>query len=478
MTIENIQIMIRFKYMLALVGVFMGITQIGAQDTLSLSLQECRSLAVKNSEVVKIAEEQIAKVQGQKIAAKSAWLPNIAANAVGVYSKQEFQQELFLPTAVPDLATGELVPNLMVDPTGQPIIGPDGQPIFNTYGYLPLDLTIHGGASAGVSAQQPLYAGGKIIAGNKMAQIGENMAFANKELKQAELIYQTDQYYYQYLSVKEKVKLANEYKQLLEELVRVVNNGYETGMTNRNELLKVQVKYNEAALQVQKAETGLALSQMALCRVIGIDLKSSLEIDDSITNVQFSLNSMDTLNATNRTEYKLLQDQVYMAEQNVKMIRGDYMPTAGVSVGYSYLMVGLKDMDNYDQHGYNAMASIKIPLTTFGEKKGKVKTAKAEYNIKQLELTQNTEYLQLEIEQARLNYINAYAEVEMTQVSLEQAEENMRISNDNYTLGMETVVNLLEAKAEWQKAYSSKIDALTSLKLHESNLLRIANNLM
>jgi outer membrane protein TolC len=469
----------QIRYIITFLTILLVDNGLKAQDTkLYLTLQECRSMAIENSEVVKIANENINKAQGEKTAAKSAWFPNISANALGVYSKQKFQQDIYLPTAVPDPATGELVPNVMVDPsTGIPITGPDGNPIYNVYGYLPFELTINGGAVAGVSAEQPIYAGGKIIAGNKMAQIGENMAFANKELKEAELIYYTDQYYYQYLSVKEKVRLAKEYQKLLDELARVVNDSYETGMTNRNELLKVQVKYNDALLQVQKAETGLALSQMSLCRVLGLDLNSSIVVNDSITNIQFCLDTIHSFSATDRIEYQLLSEQVNMAEQKIKMTRGDYMPTVGVSIGYNYFMIGLDNMDNYDQHGYSALATVSIPITTFGERKGKMKAAKADCNIRQLELEQNTKYLQLEIEQARLNYINAYTQVEMTQVSLEQAYENMRISDDNYSLGMETIVNLLEAKAEWQKSYSNKIDALTNYKIQESNLLRVSNNL-
>lgn len=469
----------QIRYTITFLTILFGINGIKAQDTtLYLTLKECRSMAIENSEMVKIANENINKAQGAKIAAKSAWFPNISVDALGVYSKQEFQQDIVLPTAVPDLATGELVPNVMVDPgTGNPIIGADGNPVYNVYGYLPFQLTFNGGAMAGISAKQPIYAGGKIIAGNKMAQIGENIAFANKELKEAELIYYTDHYYYQYLSVKEKVKLAKEYQQLLDELARVVNDSYETGMTNRNELLKVKVKYNDALLQVQKAETELALSQMSLCRVLGLDLNSSIVVSDSITNINFSLDSIDNFSATNRIEYQLLSEQVNMAEQKIRMTRGDYMPTAGVSLGYNFFMLGLDGMNNYNQDGYSIMASIKIPITTFGERKGKIKSAKADYNIKQLELEQKTEYLQLEIEQARLNYIDAYTQVEMAQVALEQAEENMRISDDNYSLGMETIVNLLEAKAEWQKSYSNKIDALTNYKIKESNLLRVSNNL-
>lgn len=449
-----------------------------AQQTLSVDRDACRAMAIENSEILKIADETINRAQGEKMAAKAARLPHISLTGTGLYSKQEINEDLLLPTQAFDPATGELVPNIAIDPTsGQPIIGPDGNPVFNLYGYLPLDITMYGTALANLAAQQPIYTGGKINAANNMASIGENMAGKNKMLKQSELIYATDQAYYQYLSVKEKVKLAEDYQKLLSKLVEMVDDSYETGMVNRNELLKVQVKYNEAALQAQKAKTGLALSQMALCRIIGVDLNTQLQISDSITNVRFNLDTLNNVSAGNRLEYQLLQSQVEMAEQNMKMVRGEYLPTVGVSVGYNYLVMGLKDMDNYDQHGINALASINIPIITFGERRGKIKSAKADFNTRQLELQQATNYLQLELEQARLNYTDAFTRVEMARTALEQASENMRISDDNYEIGMEPIVNVLEAKAEWQNAYSNKIDALTNFKIHESNLLRVSNRL-
>ncbi|HZK07298.1 MAG TPA: TolC family protein [Bacteroidales bacterium] len=450
-----------------------------AQQTLVLSREECRTMAIENSETLKIADETIYKAQGERMAAKAARFPHISLTGTGLYSKQEIHEELILPTLVLDPLAGGLVPNVAINPfTGKPLIGPDGNPVFNLYGYLPLDITMYGTALANLAAEQPIYTGGKIAAGNRMASIGENMAGKNRMLQQAELIYATDQAYYQYLSVKEKVKLAEDYKKLLEELATVVEGSYDIGMVSRNELLKVQVKYNEAALQAQKAKTGLALSQMALCRIIGVDLNTQLQIHDSITNVRFNSDSLIDVRAGNRLEYQLMQSQVDMAEQNIKMVRGEYLPTVGVSVGYNYLVMGLKDMDNYDQHGINALASVNIPIITFGERKGKIKSAKADYNTKQLELQQATNYLQLEIEQARLNYADAWARVEMAHTALEQVNENMRISDDNYQVGMETIVNVLEAKAEWQNAYSNKIDALTNFKIHESNFLRVSNRLV
>jgi len=303
------------------------------------------------------------------------------------------------------------------------------------------------------------------------------MAVENKKLKEFQIIYETDKLYYTFLSVKAKVKLALEYQKLLEELVNVVEDSYQTGMTNRNELLKVKVKYNEASLQVQQAQTGLELTRMSLCRIIGADLNTYLEINDSISTVNFDAEGITKAIASERVEYQLMQNQLKLTEQNIKIVRGDYMPTAGVSVGYNYFLLGLQDQENYDQHGFNAIASIKIPITNFGERKGKITAAKADYNIRQLELQQAEGFLQLEIEQARLTYVDAFSRVKMTAEAVEQASENMRISDDNYSLGMETIVNLLEAKAQWQQAYTNNIDALANFKIKESNLLRVANEL-
>ena len=454
-----------------------GSVLVNAQNNnvIELTLETCRNMAKETSEQVKIADENISKANGEKKAAQSAWLPNISLKGTGMYTNTQINQELTFPTKVFDMSTGELVPNIAVNPlTGEPIIGPDGNPVFNTYAYMPLDITLQGGFIASLSAEQPVYAGGKIIAGNKMADTGEKMAEENRNLKTTEVLFDADKSYYTYLSVKEKVLLAKKYQSLLAQLVKTVEDSYQTGMINQNELLKVKVQYNEASLQVQKAENGLELARMSLCRVIGVDFNTQIEINDSISRETGSIDNM-AASAKERIEYQLLQSNVEMAKQNIKMVQGDYLPNAGVSVGYNYYNIMLQGMDNYSSHGFNAIASVKIPITSFGERKGKVKSAKADYNIKQYELQQAEEYLQLEIEQTRLNLLDAQTRVEMTKTSQEQANENLRISRDNYNLGMETIVNLLEAQAEWQKAYSNKIDALTDLKIKESNYLRVTN---
>lgn len=444
-----------------------------------LTLEQCRAMAIESSEIVKISDITLDKATAMKRVAKTQYLPNISANLIGGYKKVEYSNELYLPTYNLDPTTGGLTPNLALDPsTGETLIGSDGVPIFNSYSYLPIDLTINGGYLATLNLTQPIYTGGKITAANSMANIGISMAKESKELKRIDAIYESDQAYWLYVSTREKVDLARKYKDLLEELVNVIENSYEVGMTNRNRLLKAQVNLNSATLTLQKAKSGLELTRMSLCRIVGLPLNSSITaVDTMLYSSDPKLDLFTDVSVTDRVEYDLLQKQIDMQSEQVNMVKSDFLPSAGVTAGYSYMGVGIADADDYTSSGLTLMGSIKIPITHWGEGNNRVKAEKAEREIKILELQRAAQLLTLEMEQAKLDMKDAFSRVGMSKEALEQASENLKVSQDNYELGMEPLVNLLEAQTEWQKSYSNLIESQTDFRLKETKYLKVSNKL-
>lgn len=89
-----------------------------------------------------------------------------------------------------------------------------------------------------------------------MASIGVEMAELNLKSVRAEVITETDEAYWQFLRLKELVVSAGKYKDVVAELVRSLTDAYQTGMASQNDLLKAQVKLNEAELLLQKHKTG------------------------------------------------------------------------------------------------------------------------------------------------------------------------------------------------------------------------------
>ena len=161
-----------------------------------------------------------------------------------------------------------------------------------------------------------------------------------------------------------------------------------------------------------------------------------------------------------------------MKRKEVNVTRSDFLPQVGVTAGYSY-GGGLK-LNGDDSHSasFSAMASVEIPIFNWGEGRNKIRVAKAEEEISRLNKEKLAEMMQLEISGNRFKLTDAQTRVNLTRSALAQAEENLKVSRDQYDVGMETLTNLLEAQVQWQQAWSDWVDAKAALRLSEAEYLK------
>lgn len=457
----------------------LSIAWFGGTSQETMTLQQCREMALRKNENLKVAGKQLEKAETQKAIARTYRLPNFSATGMGIYQNKDFEMELILPTQKPNLLTGELEPNLLIDPsTGYPVMGQDGNPIFNMYAWLPLNVSLSGAYMAGIAMEQPIYTGGKINAGNQMADIGIEMAGENRTLQQMNTLEEADKAYWTYISVSEKVKLAQQAVNMLDEIVQKARNAHEVGMANRNDLLKAQVEYNSARLNLQKAQNGLELSRMDLCRVTGLPFDTGITPLDTIIPVSIPADILLSNEALEqRPEYRLMQKNIAMQEQNIRLTKADFMPVAGIQAGYNHIG-GIKfSGTDFSNSSLNVLASVKIPLFHWGEGMKKINAAKIDMEISELEMEKNQQLLQLEMEQARLNLKLAGERITMNENALEQAEENLRVARDNYEVGMETVTGYLMAQTQWHQSRSELIDSKTDFKIKETAWLKVTGSL-
>ena len=325
--------------------------------------------------------------------------------------------------------------------------------------------------------EQPLFMGGKIRAAHQAAKFGEELAEENIRLNRSEVLVELEQAYWQCVRVQELVLVARKYKSVVNELVKNLEDAQQAGMAPLNDVLKAQVKYNDALLQLQQAEHGKQLAQMNRCRLVGLDLNTELVLTDSlsatITPVVLAL--PDGLEQ--RPDYNMLEKQVEMKRKEINVTRADFLPQVGVSAGYGY-GGGLKlNGDDSNSGSFSAMASVAIPIFNWGEGRNKVRVAKAEEEMSRLNKERLGEMMRLEIAGSRFKLNDAQTRIRLTESALEQAKENLRVSEDQYEVGMENLTNLLEAQAQWQQAWSEWVDAKAALKLCESEYLKAIGKL-
>ena len=137
----------------------------------------------------------------------------------------------------------------------------------------------------------------------------------------------------------------------------------------------------------------------------------------------------------------------------------------------------LNNKNFLDDASFSVLLNVSIPLFHFGERSNKVRAAKAKLEQTRLQQQNLNEQMLLELTQAANNLDEAKLESELADRSLQQAEENMRVSRSQYDVGLETLSDHLEAQALWQQAYETKVDACFRLYLNYITYLKATGTL-
>ena len=259
-------------------------------------------------------------------------------------------------------------------------------------------------------------------------------------------------------------------------------------MATDHDLLRIDAKRSEIRYQLQKARNGANLCRLSLCSVIGCPLNTEVVPTDTIIPVQAPA-GLDA-DISLRPVLRLLQQQVNIAEEEVKDARSGHLPQVGISAGYLYYgNIKIKGSaagpdgspvpytQKLDDGMWLAMASINVPIFHWGEGHKQVKKARLNLQNRQLELQKNRRLLDIEARQAVLNLTDSYALVETATLGDAQASENLRVTRNRYLAGMCPLTDLLDAQSQWQQARSHLIEAQTQHKINETEYFRVTGRL-
>lgn len=466
----------------------------GAQQ--SLSLEECKSMALEHNFKIRIATEHVGAANDLSKSAKTAFLPSFSAN--GMYTRTNKQFSLLendmiipvIPFSTIDPESGQFDPNL--DPANTFVMNPisggilldkDGNPVFKNYAWLPKDQLKIGSKNTfigGVSMFQPIYVGGKIRELYKISQYGENIANSNKKVEESEVAYNVEEAYWRVVSLQEKVKMVEAYQQLLEKLSVDLENLYAEGIIIKNDLLKVKVKTNEVNLNLLKAKNGLTLSRMALCQLTGLPLSSSIILTDSLGHSVELTPEMAYADSAlaQRAELEALRQGVNIANSSVQVMKSRYLPNIGLTA--NYMLMNPNPYNGFAEEfggDWNVGVAINIPIYHWNDKAHTLRAARHEQKAAELKLQEAREMISLQVQQAIFRAIESSKKVQMADENLKLAEENLKVATDSFNEGMVKTTDILEAQAMWHDAFSELIDARMENKLGIINLRKVSGNL-
>jgi len=424
----------------------------------TLTLDECRSLAIQNNKELQIAGEKVRVAGYDKQAALTKYFPQVSA--MGTYMRNQKDINLLDDKTVAGL--GKLLP---ID--------------VGAFTHLDIQDVWLGN----VSLVQPVFMGGKIIAYNQITKYAKELAQSMNDLKLQDVIYKTDEAYWQVVSLVNKKKLADSYVSLLRKMDTDVQALIEEGVATQVDGMSVRVKLNQAEMAQTKVDNGLALSRMALAQLCGLPLDESLALaDENIESLPESASSSGSFSVEeafiNRQELKSLDYAVRIYKKKEKIALAEHLPSVALTA--NYLVTNPNSFNGFknDFGGmFNVGVAVQVPISGWWEGTYKRNAARAETHIKQLELDDAKEKIELQVNQSVYKVNEAGKKLTASSRNKEKAEENLRHATIGFEEGVIPALNLMEAQTAWVEAQSDLIDAQIEVKLTDVYLSKALGRL-
>jgi outer membrane protein TolC len=420
------------------------------QGQTRLGLAESKELAIKNNTKLQNGQLEIEAAEQVKKNAFTNYFPQVSANAFGFYAID------------PIVKFGVPGGNLPVY---------DGNPAnlatATEFAYFPgIEMELFQKSVVGaVTLTQPIYAGGQVRSGNKLAQLGVDVKKEQQEMTQDEILLATEQQYWQIVSLQEKQKTLLKYEELLESVHTKVSDAYDAGLIIRNDLLKVELKQRELQTNKSKLISGKQLALMQFCHTIGIPYDPDLLLGENMKGPElpetFRVSNQEAL--THRSEYRLLEKAAQAQRLQTGMKRGEYLPQMAVGLNGYYFDALQEDFEG-SSNGM-AFATLSIPISGWWGGMHAIKEHRIKEKIAQNTLEETKGLLMLQMEKSWVDVEEAYRQILIMEDTQKQAEENLKVSQMSYDSGLITVSDLLEAQALLTETSDNLIEAKSQYML-------------
>ena len=406
------------------------------------TLQQLKDSALQNNITIRNAKHSIDAAQQQRKEAFTKYFPTVSGTGMWYNANKGMAKtELNLSEQIsPELgmALAQSLPAEALAALGNPIS----------------ISMMKNGTIAGVTAMQPIFAGGQIINGNKLAKVGEDVSRLQLQLSENEVEKQTEQYYWQLVSLQEKMKTIEAVQALLNDIYKDVDVAVRAGVAMRNDLLQVQLRQNDVESQKVKLNNSISIVRLLLAQYCGLNnteftLAYDSKISPSLTQKQDHSQALLTT-----AEYQLLNKQVEATKLQKKMEIGKNLPTLGIGAGYNYHNL----LDNNHTFGM-VFATVSIPISDWWGGSHAVKRKKIAQQQAEEQLADNSQLLKIRMQNAWNNVEESRQQLEIAQRSIEQAEENLRLNHDYYRAGTSKMSDLLEAQLLYQQSLDRRTDA-------------------
>ncbi len=407
-----------------------------------LTLQQSIDVALRQSVIVQSAQEGVKGADAQKREAFTGFLPKFST----YYSYQRLNTDPTLTETFPTVGPVTLV-------TGTK----------DNYSWV-------------VEVKQPVFAGGGILANYEASLLGHEIAALDKTAVVQDTVQEVRISYFNILKAERSLDVAKQSVEQLESHRSMSQDFFDVGVIPKNDLLRAEVELANGRQNLVRAENSLEIAKAKFNTVLRREINTPTEVEDILTLKPYnkSFEECQKLAAENRPELKSYVRKVEQSQKLVKLAKSEYFPSINVVGHYERYgdNVSVSGSPYRNQDNTYILGVASWNFWEWGRTKDRVDASRSRENQTAYALDNTRDQILLEVKNSWLALREAEKQVGVTKKSIEQADENFRVSTERFKEHVGTATDVIDAQTLLTRAKTDYFNALSDYNISIARLER------
>jgi outer membrane protein len=414
---------------------------VAAEETTSpgkaLTVDDCVRIALEHNYSVAIAHGDIDASRSAEQRAWSGLLPQVSANTYWDRLTQGPTEQLTLN-----------------ERTGEIIVAQTQSQAFVSY-------------TMGLNASQSLFSWQSV---QNLARARADVSASRYASTAAEndVAYQVKAQFYTVVKAQKLLEVSEESLERSNKQLERAQSLFELGSVAKSDVLKAKVNVAQSELDLISARNAVEMERARLAKIMGLGLQAPLEIsmDLDFEEVDVAAEQIYESALNQRPDLLEARERVNSAKAGVQAARGGGYPSLFGSFNYRWRdnQFPNSTSDLEKRYTWDVAMGISFPIFDGMVTRGSVGEAKAGLITRRNQMRDMELSVELDVKEALTGLEEARQKIRVSEDQVASAEESYKLAQEQYEVGLGTILELTDAQVELTTAESQRVEAITSYK--------------
>jgi outer membrane protein TolC len=325
-----------------------------------------------------------------------------------------------------------------------------------------------------LNLQQPIFTGFRLKSSVEVARFNLAASTVGYQQQRMELVYEIKKAYWQLYLTREMVVVLTENVKAVETHLKDARNFFRQGLITQEDVLRTEARLSNSELQLSETQNRVKMAELNLNHILGLPLDAQIQLNSRLNPDETEIAALNPkavdLALERRPEIQAAEFRLRAAQSSLTLAKSGYFPQLFLNGNYNYDRPNQRILPAEDKFRDTWDLSLALSFELWNWGKTANLKQQAEARLKQSQQTMNNlkDLITLEINQSYLNLDQAHQALALTEKIVQQSEENHRMVQNKFKLGVASNSELLDAEVELLQAKIGYTNALVDFKLAEA----------